>query len=126
MTNQPWDTPSSNLPPSPDLSPSDTSPSRREYQEEQRRLERAWYDLEELGGEVFDEACHSLAKLPGEYVEKKEQQVKSRETARQRERRRDTEMWEEHQMFVSGTVKRAMPAVIDEEEEIGRVHLLVS
>ena len=101
--NHPWDSPTSNGPNSPDLSPSQVSPSRREWAEEQRRLDRAWYAQEETG-DVFDETHNDMANLRGEYVSKKEEQVRSRETARQRERRRDTELWEENRMFVSGVM----------------------
>ncbi|KAI6656538.1 hypothetical protein LOD99_1333 [Oopsacas minuta] len=124
-SNHPWDSPTSNRPNSPDLSPSQVSPSRREWAEEQRRLDRAWYDQEETG-DMFDETHNDMANLRIDYVEKKEEQVRSRETARQRERRRDTELWEENRLFVSGVIKRDNSMLFDEEEEIGRTHLLVS
>ena len=77
-------------------------------------------------GDAFDETHNDMANLRGEYVQQKEEQVRSRETARQRERRRDTELWEENRLIVSGVIKREASLIIDEEEEIGRTHLLVS
>ena len=76
-------------------------------------------------GDAFDETHNDMANLRGEYVQQKEDQVRNRETARQRERRRDTELWEENRLIVSGTIKREASQLFDEEEEIGRTHLLV-
>ena len=76
-------------------------------------------------GDAFDQTHNDMANLRGEYVQQKEDQVRSRETARQRERRRDTELWEENRLIVSGVQKRETSMLFDEEEEIGRTHLLV-
>lgn len=65
--------------------------------------------------------------MPEEYVAKREEHLRSKESVKQRQHRRDQELWEQNRLMVSGTISsREQLAFEDLEEEAGRVHLLVS
>ncbi|XP_026464368.1 pre-mRNA-splicing factor ATP-dependent RNA helicase PRP16-like [Ctenocephalides felis] len=91
------------------------------WEEEQRRLDREWYNIDE----GFDEERNPFGS--SDYTNRKEQQMekKRRMTARQRQINRDNELWERNRMLTSGVVMTTNVNEDFDEETIDRVHLLV-
>ncbi|CAG0902968.1 unnamed protein product, partial [Darwinula stevensoni] len=77
---------------------------RQLWEDEQRRLDREWYNLDE----GYDETHNPFDDVSQEYVEKKEKQLESRKNKRmsamQRQINKDNERWETNRMLRSGVV----------------------
>ena len=90
--------------------------AREEWEEEQKRLDREWYSMDE----GYDESHNPFSNTSKAYAEKKEKEMeekkKKRMTARQQQIHKDNEMWEINRMLRSG-------AVIKTEYECHRLKL---
>uniref|UniRef100_A0A0M3IKV3 RNA helicase n=1 Tax=Ascaris lumbricoides TaxID=6252 RepID=A0A0M3IKV3_ASCLU len=100
---------------------------RAEWEREQQKLEREWYDNDQ----AYDEENNPFAQAK-EYVEKKEKQwaqkrERPRLTARQQQIKKDNEMWENNRLARSGVVTMAdeLDDFFDDESDENRVTLLV-
>ncbi|CAG8529954.1 3737_t:CDS:10 [Racocetra fulgida] len=86
----------------------DISDDRREWEEEQRQLDRDWYSMEESSGAMDD--THNPFADYSDFVEKKEEELAQRQlkklTARQEQYNKDNELWETNRMLTSGIVQR--------------------
>ncbi|XP_046397224.1 pre-mRNA-splicing factor ATP-dependent RNA helicase PRP16 [Ischnura elegans] len=99
---------------------------REVWEEEQRRLDREWYSMDE----GHDDAHNPFAGISEDYTKKKEEQLeqrkKKRMSAQQRQINKDNELWERNRMLTSGVVQSVDVGDEDfEEENEARVHLLV-
>ncbi len=106
--------------------PRDNFSDDEDYEEDQRRLDREWYGMDE--NESFDNENNSLANI-GEFMNKKlesfEKKWKRKVSFHQQQRNRDTEKWEANRMMQSGIVSHMnMDEDLVEENE-ARVHLMV-
>ncbi|KAL7305956.1 hypothetical protein TKK_0001429 [Trichogramma kaykai] len=95
---------------------------RDAWEQEQKRLDREWYNL-------GDEEARRFGDVSEEYDLKKEQELvekkKKRMSAQQRQINKDNEKWEQNRMFTSGVVSSMfIDDEVDDEGE-ARVHLLV-
>ncbi|CAB4422652.1 unnamed protein product [Rhizophagus irregularis] len=100
---------------------------RLEWEEEQKHLDREWYNIEESSG-ALDEEHNPFADYT-DYVVKKEQELAQKQlkklTARQEQYNRDNELWETNRMLTSGIVQRREIDLDFEDDSEARVHLLV-
>jgi len=103
----------------------DTEEDRQEWEKEQRRLDREWYNLDE----GYDDESNPFSGTSQEYTKKKEEQMEERKkkriSAQQRQINKDNELWETNRMLRSGVVARVNFDMDFEEETEGRVHLQV-
>lgn len=99
---------------------------RDEWEDEQKRLDREWYSIDE----GYDEVHNPFAGISEEYTKKKEDQIaqkkNQRMSAQQRQIHRDNELWEKNRMLTSGVVVRVEDDEEDDGEAEARVHLLVN
>lgn len=99
-----------------------------EWEREQARLDRDWYNGEEFGNVAGDEMHNPFAQFedqnPKQEAAMEKKQVK-RMSAKQREFTRDNEQWEMNRLLVSGVAQRAAVDLDFDDEEETRVHLLV-
>ncbi|KAJ6637623.1 Pre-mRNA-splicing factor ATP-dependent RNA helicase PRP16 [Pseudolycoriella hygida] len=95
------------------------------WEEEQRRLDREWYNIDE----GFDDENNPFAGGNAEYFKKREEQLeqkrKKRISAQQRQINKDNELWERNRMLLSGVVMSINVTEDFDEEATERVHLLV-
>lgn len=95
------------------------------WEEEQRRLDREWYNIDE----GYDEDANPFGNTNSEYFQKREEQLeqtrKKRISAQQRQNNRDNELWERNRMITSGVVASINVNDDFDEEAVERVHLLV-
>lgn len=96
------------------------------WEEEQRRLDREWYNIDE----GYDEESNPFGGMGNnEYFQKREEQLeqtrKKRISAQQRQNNKDNELWERNRMLTSGVVTSINVNEDFDEEAIERVHLLV-
>lgn len=95
------------------------------WEEEQRRLDREWYNMDE----GFDDDANPFGGANSEYFRKREEQLeqktKKRISAQQRQNNKDNELWERNRMLTSGVVQSINVNDDFDEEAIERVHLLV-
>lgn len=95
------------------------------WEEEQRRLDREWYNIDE----GFDDDNNPFAGGNAEYFKKREEQLeqkrKKRISAQQRQINKDNELWERNRMLTSGVVMSINVNEDFDEEATERVHLLV-
>lgn len=95
------------------------------WEEEQRRLDREWYNMDE----GFDDDTNPFGNVNAEYFRKREEQLeqtrKKRISAQQRQNNKDNELWERNRMLTSGVVQTINVNDDFDEEAIERVHLLV-
>ncbi|KAI8799530.1 P-loop containing nucleoside triphosphate hydrolase protein [Cladochytrium replicatum] len=96
----------------------------REWEEEQIRLDRAWYGFEESGAFEQEADYTELAYFQKKEEDQAKQPVK-RISARQAQRNRENDMWETDRMMRSGIAQRAAIDPDFEDEDETRVHLLV-
>lgn len=100
----------------------DDDADREAWEEEQKRLDREWYNLDE----GFDE---EVANEDSEYLKKREEaneaKRKKKVSAHQRQINKDNELWEKNRMLTSGVVTSINVNEDFEEESVERVHLLV-
>lgn len=95
------------------------------WEEEQKRLDREWYGLDQ----GIEEGRDPFGAVSQEYITKRERQLerskKKRMSAQQRQINKDNELWERNRMLTSGVVQNLdLDEDFDEEAE-ARVHLLV-
>jgi pre-mRNA-splicing factor ATP-dependent RNA helicase DHX38/PRP16 len=98
-----------------------------DWEREQARLDRDWYNGEEFGAVAGDEMHNPFAQYDEPEIKQEEAAKKQqkRMSQRQRELTRDSEKWEESRLIASGVAQRgAIDLDFDDEEET-RVHLLV-
>ncbi|XP_044317365.1 pre-mRNA-splicing factor ATP-dependent RNA helicase PRP16 [Drosophila rhopaloa] len=95
------------------------------WEEEQRRLDREWYNIDE----GYDDENNPFAGTNSEYFRKREEQLEQKRTkrisAQQRQNNRDNELWERNRMLTSGVVTSISVNDDFDEEALERVHLLV-
>ncbi|XP_052231826.1 pre-mRNA-splicing factor ATP-dependent RNA helicase PRP16-like isoform X2 [Dreissena polymorpha] len=95
------------------------------WEEEQKRLDREWYGLDE----GYDQENNPFSGMSETYKKKKEEEIekrkKSRMSARQRQINKDIELWETNRMLRSGVVEKLNYDDDFEDENEARVHLLV-
>jgi len=97
-----------------------------EYVDEEKRLDREWYGMDE--GQ--DEYHNAFSNVSEEYTKRKEAQMEVKRvkhlTAKQAARKKDNEMWEKNRMIRSGAVTKLDYDEDFEEEGEAKVHLLVT
>ncbi|KAI9904925.1 hypothetical protein N3K66_001454 [Trichothecium roseum] len=100
--------------------------------QDDRELDRDWYDGDELGGHTFGDDSHnpfaSYEMSAWESQQQESAQVEKmtgRFDARKEQRQRDNDAWETNRMLVSGVAQRRDMASDFDDEEAVRVHLLV-
>ncbi|EDQ91715.1 uncharacterized protein MONBRDRAFT_19544 [Monosiga brevicollis MX1] len=94
------------------------------WKHEQDQIERHWY-YEDGHDDDFDPFAGMA-----DYAAKKEQQLQlakpvERINAFKRQRNADQDRWEQNRMLTSGAVQRVGPMDDDEDDDVGKVHLLV-
>lgn len=96
-----------------------------EWEEEQKRLDREWYSMDE----GYDDTHNPFSGLSADYTKRKEeileQKRNKRMSAQQRQINKDNEKWETNRMLTSGVVQRLEIDDDFEEDNEARVHLLV-
>lgn len=99
--------------------------SRDLWEEEQRRLDREWYNIDE----GYDDENNPFGGTNADYFRRREEQLeqkrKKRISAQQRQNNRDNELWERNRMLTSGVVTSINVSDDFDEEALERVHLLV-
>lgn len=92
------------------------------WEEEQQRLDREWYALDDGENNAF-------ANVSEEYTRKKEMELEARRqkrvSAQQRQINKDNELWERNRMLTSGVVSSLDHDNDPDDEGEARVHLLV-
>jgi pre-mRNA-splicing factor ATP-dependent RNA helicase DHX38/PRP16 len=95
------------------------------WEEEQIRLDREWYNMDE----GYDDENNPFAGTSTEYLKKREEALEARKrkriSAQQRQINKDNELWEKNRMITSGVVTSINVNEDFEEETIDRVNLLV-
>lgn len=95
------------------------------WEEEQLRLDREWYNMDE----GYDDENNPFHGASGDYLKKREEQIelkkRKRISAQQRQINKDNELWEKNRMITSGVVTSINVNEDFEEETVDRVHLLV-
>ncbi|XP_066259439.1 pre-mRNA-splicing factor ATP-dependent RNA helicase PRP16 [Euwallacea similis] len=103
----------------------DGTVEREHWEEEQKRLDREWYNMDE----GYDDENNPFSSVSDEYTKKKEEQLEQRKkkrlSAQQRQINKDNELWERNRMLTSGVVHSIDYNEDFDEESIDRVHLLV-
>ena len=98
---------------------------RDEWEDEQKRLDREWYSMDE----GYDEVHNPFAGVSEDYTKKKEEQLQERKhqrmSAQQRQIHRDNELWEKNRLLTSGVVINVDHSEDYDEDNEARVHLLV-
>lgn len=95
------------------------------YDEEQKRLDRAWYGMDE----GFDENLNPFAGVSEEYEKKKSQEAtkahQRKVSAWRQQKNADVEKWEQNRMITSGVVTKTDHDEDFDEDGAAKVHLLV-
>ena len=95
------------------------------WEEEQVRLDREWYNMDE----GYDDENNPFVGGSADYFKKREEAIelkkKKRISAQQRQINKDNELWEKNRMITSGVVMSINVNEDFEEETVDRVHLLV-
>lgn len=95
------------------------------WEEEQIRLDREWYNMDE----GYDDENNPFTGANADYLKKREEQIelkkRKRISAQQRQINKDNELWEKNRMITSGVVQSINVNEDFEEETVERVHLLV-
>lgn len=80
----------------------DATVDRENWEEEQKRLDREWYNMDE----GYDDEHNPFSSVSDEYTKKKEEQLEQRKkkrlSAQQRQINKDNELWERNRMLTSG------------------------
>jgi len=99
---------------------------RLKWEEEQRRLDREWYNIEE--GSTMDETHNPYVEYE-EYYQKKEEELAKQQakkmTIRQAQYNQDNNLWETNRMITSGVVQRTEIDMDFDDNQEARIHLLV-
>lgn len=102
-----------------------TDEERELWEEDQRRLDREWYGMDE----GYDDEHNPFSGTSSDYARRREealeQKKKKRMSAQQRQINKDNEKWETNRMLTSGVVQRLEVDEDFEEDLEARVHLLV-
>lgn len=105
--------------------PWESAEDRDLWEEEQVRLDREWYNMDE----GYDDENNPFAGASADYLKKREEQIemkkRKRISAQQRQINKDNELWEKNRMITSGVVTSINVNEDFEEETVDRVHLLV-
>ncbi|ODM99478.1 Pre-mRNA-splicing factor ATP-dependent RNA helicase PRP16, partial [Orchesella cincta] len=108
-----------------DQNDSEVKVDRDEWEDEQKRLDREWYNMDE----GYDEVHNPFAGISDDYTKKKEEQLAQKKhqrmSAQQRQINRDNELWEKNRLLTSGVVMNVDGNEDYEEDNEARVHLLV-
>lgn len=95
------------------------------WEEEQRRLDREWYNIDE----GYDDDNNPFGGANADYFKKREEMLEQKRTkrisAQQRQNNKDNELWERNRMLTSGVVMSINVNDDFDEEALERVHLLV-
>lgn len=98
---------------------------KEEWEDEQKRLDREWYNMDE----GYDDIHNPFAGISDEYTKKKEEQLAQKKhqrmSAQQRQINRDNELWEKNRLLTSGVVMNVDGSEDYDEDNEARVHLLV-
>lgn len=104
----------------------DNEEDRDMWEEEQKRLDREWYNMDE----GYDDDNNPFSGPNADYFRKREEQLEQKRTkrisAQQRQNNKDNELWEKNRMLTSGVVMAINFNEDFDEEAVERVHLLVS
>ncbi|CAH2091491.1 unnamed protein product [Euphydryas editha] len=96
-----------------------------EWQEAEKKLDRAWYNM----GEGETDESDPFAGTSAEYIARKEEQIEKRRnrkvSAARQQIDKDNELWERNRMLTSGVVHSINVNNDLDEESVDRVHLLV-
>ncbi|XP_065674723.1 pre-mRNA-splicing factor ATP-dependent RNA helicase PRP16 isoform X2 [Hydra vulgaris] len=96
-----------------------------EWENEQKDLDRAWYDMDS----GYDAKQNPFANVSEEYIKKKEELLKKqhqkKRSARARQVQKDNDMWETNRLLTSGVVLRTEFEENFDESDEAKVHLLV-
>ncbi|CAH0760947.1 unnamed protein product [Diatraea saccharalis] len=96
-----------------------------EWQEAEKKLDRAWYNM----GEGEADESDPFADTSAEYIARKEEQIVKRAnrkvSAQRQQIDKDNELWERNRMLTSGVVHSINVNNDLDEESVDRVHLLV-
>ncbi|VVC94692.1 unnamed protein product [Leptidea sinapis] len=96
-----------------------------EWQEAEKKLDRAWYNM----GEGETDESDPFAGTSSEYIAKKEEQIEKKRnrkvSAARQQIDKDNELWERNRMLTSGVVHSINVNNDLDEESVDRVHLLV-
>lgn len=99
-----------------------------DWDQEQQRLDREWYNLEEGG--TLDETHNAFTDVDGYYRAKEERvkeqaQLQKKVSVRALQMSHDNDLWETNRMLTSGIAqRRELDLDLDETDE-GRVHVLL-
>ena len=101
---------------------------REEWEREQKRLDREWYNMEDDGG--YDEDYNPFSAIPDDYVQKKEESISKgsakKISARLQQKNKDIEKWELNRIMQSGVMQKLSYEDEDfDESSEAKVHLLV-
>ncbi|KAG9289815.1 hypothetical protein G9A89_015395 [Geosiphon pyriformis] len=107
---------------------SDDENTRIEWEEEQKQLDREWYNIEESSGAMDD--THNPFEVYADIEQKKEAELAQKQlkklSARQEQYNKDNELWETNRMLTSGVAQRKEMMDLDfTDDSEARVHLLV-
>lgn len=95
------------------------------WEEEQRRLDREWYNIDE----GFDDENNPFAGPNAEYFKRREEFLEQKQikriSAQQRQNNKDNELWERNRLLTSGVVLAINVSEDIDDEAVERVHLLV-
>ncbi|CAB3259563.1 unnamed protein product [Arctia plantaginis] len=96
-----------------------------DWEEAEKKLDRAWYNM----GEGEADESDPFAGTSAEYVARKEEQIEKRRnrkvSAQRQQIDKDNELWERNRMLTSGVVHAISVNNDLDEESVDRVHLLV-
>ncbi|CAK1586489.1 unnamed protein product [Parnassius mnemosyne] len=96
-----------------------------DWEEAEKKLDRAWYNM----GEGETDESDPFAGTSAEYIARKEEQIEKRRnrkvSAQRQQIDRDNELWERNRMLTSGVVHAVNLNSDMDEESVDRVHLLV-
>jgi len=102
-----------------------SSMDKQQWENEQKRLDRAWYDMDS----GYDENSNPFANVSDEYAKKREEALKKQKqkkiSARARQVRKDNELWETNRLLTSGVVQRTEFDEDFDESDEAKVHLLI-
>ena len=97
----------------------------KHYEEEQKRLDRAWYGMDE----GYDDNQNPFAGVSEEYEKKKTQEAtktfQRKVSAWRQQKNADLEKWEQNRMLTSGVVTKVDHNDDFEEDGAAKIHLLV-
>lgn len=100
---------------------------RQELDDEERRLDRQWYSMDDGYDDTNDAAFGGMSE---EYTQRKEQELeqkkKKKMSAQQRQIQKDNEKWEINRMLRSGAVERTNYDEDFEDDNEARVHIQVT